>query len=632
VVTFDPFRSDVEVEWQLDAIDLRPVERWFAARSAGTTPAIGAIGRDGAPAADGQWEQTGETPLLASVPGLQAVQKPAKRLLDSYFDTSDWRLLRAGYVLRTRLSGGRLEATLKDLAPATQGLRRRLEVNERLASGSLAEIGSDGPVGRRLHALVGVRPLVQVQEVRTRRRLYSLEVRGAAVGEVALDDTSIVAGEERHRIRLQRVEVEVHAAWVEALSQFVERLRLDCGLQPATLSKFEAGLLGAGVVVPRPSDLGPTSISSTSTLADVAFAVLRRDAGVMLAHEPGTRLGEDIEALHQMRVATRRMRAALRLFETVLPARAAHVHEELGWLAGVLGAVRDLDIQLENLDRWTEDLSGLQRQALDELGDLLVRQHQVARVALLQALDSRRYERLVAALTGMLDRGPLRRAPGTQLAALAALPELIDARHKDAQKAARRAKRTGLVTDFHRLRIRCKRLRYAIEFTGDLYGGDVKRYARRIAALQDSLGLIQDAEAAATRLKALALGEDGASLSRATVFAMGMVAQRCEAEAATLLAKLPAVKHVVNDRLWAKAVEIMTERKEEAERAAASAAELGGRHGLARPASPAVPALPPLGVTPGTVRARRAGAAVAERSQHREDTTVTPIRRGIGPA
>jgi CHAD domain-containing protein len=474
------------------------------------------------------------------------------------------------------------------------------------------------------------------------------------VGEVALDDTVIVAGEERHRIRLQRVEVEVLPAWVESLSPLVERLRHDCGLQPATLSKFEAGLLGAGFVIPRPSDLGPTGISATSTVAEVAYAVLRKDAASMLAHEPGTRLGEDIESLHQMRVATRRMRAALSLFETVLPARAARVHEELGWLAGVLGSVRDLDIQLGNLDAWTEELPGVHRQALDELGDLLLSHHVSARLALLEALDSRRYERLVTALTSMLDQGPLRRASIMQAPALDALPELIGRRHREAEKAVRRAHRTGIVDDFHRLRIRCKRLRYAIEFTGDLYGGDVKRYARQVASLQDELGLIQDAETAANRLQDIALGDEGTLLPRETVFAMGMVSQRCAAEAVTRLAKLPAAKQLVNGKLWDKAKDTMERRRQEAaealaeaQRAESLAAEQASEPtpppGRARPVLPtltgpsAPAAIPPVRRSPrrttpttnpqGGRVARRTTAAVKPqvgRSPRRTTPTASP--------
>ena len=87
-------RSDIEVEWQLDALDLRPVERWLAIRT------------ELAPIAE------------ATIPGLGIVPGAPKRLVDVYIDTEDWRIGRAGYVLRVRRRAGRVEATLKDLVRA----------------------------------------------------------------------------------------------------------------------------------------------------------------------------------------------------------------------------------------------------------------------------------------------------------------------------------------------------------------------------------------------------------------------------------------------------------------------------------------------------------------------------------
>jgi hypothetical protein len=291
---------------------------------------------------------------------------------------------------------------------------------------------------------------------------------------------------------------------------------------------------------------------------------------------------------------------------------------------------------------------------------LLQRHHHGARVSLLEALDSRRYERLVAALTSMLDQGPPKRPPLVNVLALEALPELIDRRHQEAEKAVRRAHRSGVVDDFHRLRIRCKRLRYAIEFTGDLYGGDVKRYARQVASLQDALGLIQDAETAANRLQVIALGEEGAALPRPTVFAMGMVSQRCTAEALDRLAKLPGAKHLVNGKLWDKARGTMEDRRRETAMAAEVDKQSGEPaprpdmpSGRARPALPSlsatsgapIPAVRPA-VRPETTAAKvgattNRSAGVAKPTRPRRDPdptgdgnetkTVTPIRRRLAP-
>jgi triphosphatase len=611
-------RSDIEVEWQLDALDLRPVERWLALRV--DSPAI----------------------AEATIAGLGVVPGATKRLVDVYVDTDDWRVGRAGYVLRVRRRAGRVETTLKDLASATKGLRRRLEVTQPLPASGLAGLDRTGEVGWRVGALAGVRPLKQVLEVRTRRRPFDLTIHGETVAELALDDTVIAIGRERRRLRLTRVEVEVQPAWVEAMQPFVERLRRECGLQPATLSKFEAGLMAAGLSIPGLPDLGPTGVTPSATLGELAFRVLRKDAAAMLAQEAGTRLGEDIEALHQMRVATRRMRAGLDMFADVLPVRAGRLRAELGWLAGVLGEVRDLDIQLGRFDDWTEEMPGDHREALDELADLLTGHREEARRVQLEALDSRRYERLVSGLVAMLEQGPSRRSSACRAPAVVAMPELILERHRAAGKAARRAKRTGVPSDYHRLRIRCKRLRYSLEFASGLYDGELKGFVRHMTQLQDVLGSMQDAEVASGRLQALALTEEGASLSRATIFAMGGVAERYRSEAEHLLSELPGLVRLLKGKQWRQATSLLQSRRQEAADALVIAhtqpISVAGR---ARPALPQLASSRPAPSTrphPSAVGVDASAAGGEEPGQGAEaeveggSTTITPIRRQVAPS
>jgi triphosphatase len=464
----------IEIEWQFDALDLRPVERWLA-----TLPTLAIETGDGGT--------------------ITALARPPRRLVDSYVDSDDWRIARAGFVVRTRRRGRHDEITLKDSRPAEgSGLRQRLEVTEVMPPSGMDALGDEGPVGRRLRAIVGARRLREVLQVRTRRRPFALRVGGVDVAEVALDDTMIVVGTGQKPMQLRRVEVEVHPDWLEALEPIVEQLRMSCGLQPARLSKFEAGLLALGEEIPGTPDLGPTDVSATSTMGELAFAVLRRQLAVLRAKEPGTRLGEDPEELHDMRVSTRRLRAALSLFEGVLPVRAQVFRQELGWVAGLLGAVRDLDVQLENLASMalgaidaSDGVTPDDGDPLADLGVLLERERADARLDMLNGLDSVRWERLAKGLTAMAQQGPARRSLATREPAVIGLPDLVSARHEKVRKAAKKAKRTGIVADFHALRIRCKRLRYALEFSSDVYGGRTSRFVRELTVLQGELGAMQ---------------------------------------------------------------------------------------------------------------------------------------------
>ncbi|MGH9089359.1 MAG: CHAD domain-containing protein [Acidimicrobiales bacterium] len=523
--TVDAGTDPVEVEWQFDALDLRPVERWLAALP----------------------ERAVELPPL---PMFTVRTKPPRRLVDRYVDTEDWRIGRAGLVLRTRRQGRREEATLKDTRPADEsGLRRRLEVTEELPPAGLGALAATGPVGWRVAAVAGSRPLRQVIEVRTRRQPFAVRSDGREVAEVVLDQTVLMIGAGQPPAHLRRVEVEVDAEWADTLRPLVEELRDAAGLTPATRSKFEAGLLAAGLDVPGPPDLGPTAAGRDSTLGELAFAMLRTYLAALLAHEPGTRLGEDPEELHAMRVATRRLRAALDLFADAYPARAAGLRPELKWVAGALGAVRDLDVQLDHTaDMGTRGGAGNdgddggggggggESDVLADLRSLLVDERVAARRELLAALDSARWEQARSSLVALATHGPNRRVPAVRLPAAQVVGAMVADRHRKAVRALRRARRTRAGPDFHRLRIRCKRLRYSLELTAAVYGRPAQRFAEKLAALQDALGLVQDDEAAQSRLQALATGTGrpggaGHTLSPATVFALGGLAERYRRDA-----------------------------------------------------------------------------------------------------
>ena len=113
--------------------------------------------------------------------------------------------------------------------------------------------------------------------------------------------------------------------------------------------------------------LGPSAVDRTQNVGEAAYAVLRKHFDRWQRHDAGTRLGEDPEELHDMRVAIRRMRAALRLYVEFLPAPVRSLNESLRWVAQATGDARDLDVQMEQLAHWRDSLAGEDPAALDAL-------------------------------------------------------------------------------------------------------------------------------------------------------------------------------------------------------------------------------------------------------------------------
>jgi triphosphatase len=524
-----------ELEWQFDAVDLRPVTRWLA------------------------------DPARQAEAGAARVEpRHSASHVDVYLDTDDHRFQRAGYALRVRRTGrgaaAVAEATLKEIQSAAardRGLRSRREVSERLQEADPELLGeSDGPVGRRVRAVAGKKKIRPLFEARTRRRVLSVEADGFPSGEIALDETAIRPEKGGVPTRLQRLEIEAPEPALAALEPFVDALRAACRLQPTELTKHEAGVLTAGLEAAAET-FGPTAIEVEAPIGRVALAVLRRHFAPLVAKEPGARLGDDNEELHDMRVASRRLRAALSLFADFLPPSAAALRHDLKWVGRTLGAVRDLDVQLEELDGWLDELPEADRDVLAAVRSLLESRRSTAREAMLADLDSRRYELFVGRFSRLLRTARGRRSGPPSLPALAVAPDLIKDRFQAFHTAAESIAADSPAGDYHRVRIQCKRLRYALEFLSELYPERTKRVTKRLVALQDILGLHQDAHVAIDWLRQLAV-ERSAELPPEAIFAMGEIAERYRGRAVKLRGRFPQAYARVTGKTWnafAKAIE-----------------------------------------------------------------------------
>ena len=279
-----------EIEWQLASTDLAAVRRWLDQQE--------------------------------TIEGLVVAPQSTLQIFDTYFDTQDWRIFRAGYALRVRSEAGKAEATLKSLHTNTGAKADRRELNEMIDSGAGDWNGqSDGPVGSRVQAVSGSLPLQPLFEVRTSRQRYAVHApdEEQQLGEIALDETVISRPNGQPQTSLQRVEVEAKTEAHEPLQTLVDALRNNCSLEAAADNKYSQGLKSVGLAPAPVPDFQPTAVDSTMRVEEVALANLRRFLSAWHQHEPAARFGDDPEALHDLRVAGRRMDAILRQFEAFLP-------------------------------------------------------------------------------------------------------------------------------------------------------------------------------------------------------------------------------------------------------------------------------------------------------------------------
>ncbi|OQY19122.1 MAG: hypothetical protein B6I34_09910, partial [Anaerolineaceae bacterium 4572_32.1] len=230
----------------------------------------------------------------------------------------------------------------------------------------------------------------------------------------------------------------------------------------------------------------------------------------MLYHEPGTRLGQDIEELHDMRVATRRMRAALRVFENYLDMKQMSPFiKGLRHTGRILGAVRDLDVFWEKTQSYLNTLPPERQSELEPLRAAWEAERKRTREQMLTYLDSDRYIHFRERFGKFLQKSnagalPILSKKGEPLpnrlrhvAPLAVHQRLVALQAYDEWVTGPDVPLERL----HRLRIAAKRLRYTLEYFQEVLASEAKQVIKEIKSLQDHLGDLQDAVVASNILR-----------------------------------------------------------------------------------------------------------------------------------
>jgi len=549
----------IEVELKYRVVDLAAAERYLVAE------AIGSF--------------TGSAAARAS------------QFEDHYVDTADGAIARAGYAVRIRQTGRGTIVSVKSLA-RTEGAggsvrREELEGPAERTVGPLEWPASDAR--SLVLELAGDAPLVELVTIRQLRRKRIVRDGDTRV-ELSLDEVDVVS---RSRVvdRFVELEAELVKGAEERLRVLAEVFAADRGLAPASGSKLEAALeavrigprrrragqasvIGSAArddaegvegpamvsipdhppVTPSTSDVvseaveeapnadmrlivGKTpGVTQDDHIAEAGRKVMKFHLARMLAREAGTRLGADPEELHAMRVATRRQRAAWRVFGASFRAgRTKRYRNGLREIASRLGAVRDLDVLLEAADLYRADLPVPEQRAIEPLLNEWRQHRDDARVLLIRELDSDGYRRWVDDYRDFVRTegamvvpvGPTQphRVRDTTASRIWAAYEQV--------RGYEPVLRWADVETLHELRIAGKWLRYSLEFVREALGDDAAPLIARVTALQDHLGLMNDADVASSMARTF-LVEHSGELSGLESAAIGRYLVSREREVARL--------------------------------------------------------------------------------------------------
>jgi CHAD domain-containing protein len=489
------------VEWQLACADLGSVRRWLAEHG--------------------------------TIDGLVLEPRSTLNILDTYLDTDDWRIHRAGFALRIRSESGKSEATLKSLRSASTEMADRRELNEALDTSESESIRhSSGPVGARVHAVSGAHTLLPLFEIRTSRQRFAVRkgTEMQELGEIALDETVISRPQGEPRASMQRVEVEALTEAHEPLQSLVRMLRSDCALEAAPDTKYSRGLQSVGLAPGPVPEFAPTAIDPSMPLVEVALANLRLYLSAWHQHEPGARLGDDPEELHDLRVACRRLDAILRQFREWLPEGFIRIRPTLKRVLRVLGEVRDLDVALIELESFPRE-SAESDSGGEAFKQYLSSERGRARDRMLNVLDSVSMQKSLHQLASLLSAPSVPLPECSADLASSAAPRMLRERYRKVRKSADRLSHDSPVEAYHEVRGHAKKLRYALEAVAAIYGKAADQMLRALRRWQEKLGIQQDAAVASRRLKTLA-GAPPKGFPPEALFLMGRLAEHYASSAA----------------------------------------------------------------------------------------------------
>ncbi|GJL69204.1 MAG: hypothetical protein NPIRA06_18390 [Nitrospirales bacterium] len=436
---------------------------------------------------------------------------PPRVFTSTYFDSEHHRLGQLGLTLRKRVKQAHGVWQLK--IPSGDN---RLELE--IASGSRS---IPWEFQNLLRSFFRKQEAVQIGKLRTRRKGVRIRKDGQVIAEVVQDSVALIR-DKRIVHSFQEVEVELQGGTDTQLNP-VRKILLHAGAEEKPLQPkiFQALQLPYPLTVEFSDSSAPPTAHIRERLHSQYLQMLQND--------PGTRLGRDSEALHHMRVATRRMRAIIRAVSSFLaPEWTEQVRQELGWVGSLLGEVRDWDVLLESFRQNFHDFSSSEQRSFQTILKNFEDQRSVARAKLLEGLGSDRYLNLLNHFENSLIQLPFQPTPFT-------LTELAKKAFQKIQDIANTSNSLFGKSELHHTRRLLKRARYAIELAEPLFGKRAKRFLQQAKVVQDLLGLHQDAVVAEQRLLAFKNHSRGTGIAYVT----GLMVERLRNQQSQVYQQIP---------------------------------------------------------------------------------------------
>jgi CHAD domain-containing protein len=422
-------------------------------------------------------------PSIYGLGGATVRNAPPERNDTTYYDTDDLRLARWGASLRHRPGEG---WTVKLPAERDKPFLVRPEIvfegNGDAPPAAAADLVRGFVRGVELH------PRLHMTTIRRRTGIH--DSGGHLIGGV-VDDAVSVSNGDASETRFRELEVEIGDETTPALlDALVERLRQAGAGAPDQTAKYIRALAPTSPLLPEVEvpDLGADASAGNVARRAIALSVIR-----LIRHDPVVRLDADPEGVHQARVATRRLRSDLRTFRPLIDAAwSSALRDELGWLADLLGDVRDGDVLLERLRHRVAELPDAhERDAAAAVLATLEHQRDAAHSTLLDALRSRRYFRLLDSLVAAANDPSLRENANEPASDI--VPELVRRPWHKLEKRVGKLGDSPSDEELHEVRIRTKRVRYAAEAAEPIAGKPARAFAKAAERLQDVLGELNDA-------------------------------------------------------------------------------------------------------------------------------------------